>query len=609
MSINLIPVGNGSEDSSYSWKIMSFPYYPDSRCSESSLGKVEHDLTSRHGPIKVPSLSLASGQQIFLDHEISLKGRRTIWGSSIILSKTGRSGPSGCANIFNEGDVRTAESIFTNAEFVGSIIFRENELGDTVIFSNLFYASNDFKINSQHDWKILVTDVFDTRRENKCNYLQDLLDPDYVDDKNCTETSHQSCKMGSLSSKHGKITIFKSNSRSSRQKFIDTNLPLSVLSGSRDLYVVVYKKEGKNQVLGCAKIETITGKQVKALIDMDGMKGYIGFSQSYSTDPTIVTVNLENNRHRGYTFKVHEFPVQPRMNADDSLCSDLSIGQIYDPTQMSTNRSPPPEGKGTVDQYSVGDLSGKYGQLRDDEKGNVMQIHVDLSLPLFGRHSIIGRSLAISKADGSTWVCATIGYPGPVITAMARFHFPVVGHVIMKQEKDKPRAETTVFVDFSYSDGSGNDTFRHKWQIHEKFPSLDFYNWSARCVSTGDVFNPYKIGTTRNYKDCTANNPLRCVVGDLTTKSDHHLNIAGYRGSKEVKYFYTDLLLPLSGQASVIGRSLVLFDENGPKQRGDRLGCTTIRNLHPLTASVRKWTGFRAKLTGSIVFNQVGIFH
>lgn len=589
------------EDATYSWKIMSFPYFPDSKCGENLLGKVEHEMSSRHGLIKVPFSGQLS-QQIFIDSEISLKGAKTIWSSSLIIVKTG-SDQSGCANIINEGDVQTVKSIFMESDFVGSIIFRENELGDTIILSNLFHASNEFKINSQHDWKILVTDVFDRPRENKCNYLQDLLDPDYVDDTNCSENNHLQCKMGSLTSKHGKLTIFKGNGRSSKQKFVDTNLPLSLLSGSRDLYVVIYKKDLKNQVFGCAKMELIAKREVKTLIDMDGLKGHIRFSQSFHTDPTIVTINLENNRHRGHTFSIHQFPVQPRMRSADQLCSINSIGSVYNPSRVSSSKT---INQGTVDQYAIGDLSGKYGPLQDDEKGNIMQIHVDLKLPLFGVNSIIGRSLAISKPDGSRWVCATIGYPAPVITAIARFNFPLVGHVIMKQEMDKPRAETTVFVDLSYSDGNGNDTRDHKWAIHDKIVGLDFYNWTARCLSAGDLFNPFKIGSGRGYsKECSFNNPYRCVVGDLTSKSNHLLKIAGFRGSLLVKHFYTDLMIPLSSSASIIGKSLIVFDEKGPKQRGDRLGCTTIKRLHPLVAAVRTWTGSKSKFSGSIVFNQV----
>ena len=36
---------------------------------------------------------------------------------------------------------------------------------------------------------------------------------------------------------------------------------------------------------------------------------------------------------------------------------------------------------------------------------------------------------------------------------------------------------------------------------------------------------------------------------------------------------WTDTNLPLSGPNSIIGHSLVIHDDNGPKARGDRLAC------------------------------------
>lgn len=49
----------------------------------------------------------------------------------------------------------------------------------------------------------------------------------------------------------------------------------------------------------------------------------------------------------------------------------------------------------------------------------------DWYLPLFGEYSVVGRSIVIHNNDesGSRWVCANIGYPGPVTTAVARFDF------------------------------------------------------------------------------------------------------------------------------------------------------------------------------------------
>ena len=48
-------------------------------------------------------------------------------------------------------------------------------------------------------------------------------------------------------------------------------------------------------------------------------------------------------------------------------------------------------------------------------------------MPLFGKHSIVGRSIVIHSTSGSRWICANIGYPGPVVVAKAEFNGDVVG--------------------------------------------------------------------------------------------------------------------------------------------------------------------------------------
>lgn len=62
---------------------------------------------------------------------------------------------------------------------------------------------------------------------------------------------------------------------------------------------------------------------------------------------------------------------------------------------------------GTVDQYEIGDLSGKYGSFYNLTHYN--KVHIDYHLPLFGKNSIHGRSIVIHKMKvmgSSRWVCA-----------------------------------------------------------------------------------------------------------------------------------------------------------------------------------------------------------
>ena len=65
---------------------------------------------------------------------------------------------------------------------------------------------------------------------------------------------------------------------------------------------------------------------------------------------------------------------------------------------------------------------------------------------------------------------------------------------------------------------------------------------------------------------------MNCKIGDLAMKSGQKLSILADSKSEPSRVFYTDILLPLQGAHSVIGRSIVITDDQAPKQRGNRLG-------------------------------------
>ena len=545
IAVHLSATSDGPNGQQFEWTINSFPVFYDSRnpCSANEVGKIVHDMTRRHGPIEVPT---NGDVQTFSDSEIQIEGIDSIWGKSLTLRSLNTSEQRSCGNVMSSSQVKTSSATFTG-DIAGSVVFRENERGETLVFSNLFYTGDEYKSVSRNDWKILVTDVIDSKREQKCEQLQTLLDPNNVDDNNCSTKEHQNCKIGDLSQKLGMIVIGSNNNRYSKSLSIDLNLPLSTFGSSRGLYVTIFEKSSAKRVLGCAQIQTIEPKEVKALFSMDGVKGYIHFSQNYKTDPTVVTISLENLRGRGKWYHIHEFPIPPRNSRNDEICSVHSVGGHHNPFGIDAKAGPPP-GVGTSDQYEVGDLSGKYGPLSEEQDMNsFLGIYVDMNLPLFGVHSIVGRSIVIHKGDGQRWICANIGYPGPMMTAVATFVYPIVGKVIFRQEVDKPWTETTVLVELSYSDGTVNNTMSHKWHIHTNAHNRDYYNWSKRCESAGQHFNPFNVGLGRNYNNlCNNENQFRCEVGDLTSKSKK-LTIAAFKGSVDNKHFYTDTLLPLSG--------------------------------------------------------------
>ncbi|XP_023224241.1 uncharacterized protein LOC111625338 [Centruroides sculpturatus] len=564
-----------------------------------------HDLSKKHGIITIPSPD--NKPLIFHDTDIQLSGIKTIWSRSLLLRNTAAdSTDRACTNIVNNDGVKTVEAIFASP-IAGKIIIRENTVGETSIFTNLYHTGDGYNPSSNHEWKILATDIVGNNknpRNNKCEYLQLLYEQGNINDTNCSNTNHKECKVGDLTKKHGKVVVGSGNTRYSKKFFIDTNLPLISASGSRNLYVVLYEKDNSYRIKACAIMVTIKPKEVKAYFNHDGVKGYIRFSQSYRMDPTVVTIDLKNLRGRGSGFHVHMFPVPYHINQNDNLCG--ATGGHYNPFQIDPSTSPKP-GLGTNDQYELGDLSGKYGLL---DAGPIFDfyfnIHADFNLPLFGTYSIVGRSVVIHRPDGSRWICSTIGYPEPVTIAHANFMHPVVGRVVFKQQAGNPWGETTVHAWLSYSDGTQNNTENHRWDIHESEAGRDFYNWSKRCESAGKDYNPHFVGT-KKYERCNQDNPLRCKLGDLTGKHGR-IKITATRDSLGTnQIFYTDVLLPLEGIHSIIGRSLVVHDDQAPPFRGDRLACTTITYYHGLKATVRNLAVGRqieSNVTGLFEFSQ-----
>lgn len=80
--------------------------------------------------------------------------------------------------------------------------------------------------------------------------------------------------------------------------------------------------------------------------------------------------------------------------------------------------------------------------------------------------------------------------------------------------------------------------------------------------------------TQKIANDCNTDTQRRCMVGDLTSKHGR-LVVAGLAsGVKVTQRLFTDTNLPLSGPQSIVGRSLVIIDDNSPKQRGNRMACT-----------------------------------
>lgn len=350
----------------------------------------------------------------------------------------------------------------------------------------------------------------------------------------------------------------------------------------------------------CAEVRTLESKEVSALIDMRGVKGYITFRQPSPFDPTTLFVNLTNlNRWVG-PYHIHLFPTPQMRSPPESTCSNDNVGGHWNPFDVNTQPSmyPPPPGS-THDHYEIGDLSSRHGSL-----GNAYDFQAsftDWNLPLYGQNSIVGRSVVLHQPNGTRFICSSIDYPGEVITARAIFQSPVVGTILFTQLKGNPYSDVSVFLDLSYGRPNILATQKHHWHIHKYPISTETDSDEGCCGSTGGHWNPYNINTSiSSYKvTCRPDWPFACEIGDLSSKHKM-LNLSSKVGNLE-KNFFTDTTSWVSGLSSMIGRSIVI---HGADEAGHRIACANITLLRFPSAKTGSWQGSGSS-GGNVHFLQV----
>ncbi|XP_051883398.1 uncharacterized protein cusr [Pristis pectinata] len=353
-------------------------------------------------------------------------------------------------------------------------------------------------------------------------------------------------------------------------------------------------------VWSCTEVHMVEAKQVWAYIDMKGVKGTFSFRQVSPFDATYYNVSLENLRQMASAYHVHNFPLPQRRTPDDNLCVNDNLGGHLNPFGKNSS-SPfyPQSTNETHDQYEVGDLSGRHGFLKG--KDMVEDDFKDWNLPLFGRNSIIGRSVIIHHPNSSRWVCGTIGYPGEVLTAAAIFTSPVSGRIIFRQLKSNPYSDLSIFMDLSYTNSSALTTADHFWYIN-KYPISSESDLSANvCSSTKGHFNPFKVDVGNNYSiECSPDSPFRCEVGDLA-KKHKAIKLTNRTKAVDTKYFFTDTTSSLAGPSNIVPRSVVILGQNPST---DYVACANVTILRPVSVVIDSWKGI-GKAIGKVAFKQL----
>ena len=169
------------------------------------------------------------------------------------------------------------------------------------------------------------------------------------------------------------------------------------------------------------------------------LTGRLEFVQDTESAETHTLVDLRGMNGEANAYHVHVIPVQDEL---EFPCTGEAVGGHFNPYKFDKSSSPRP-GTGTPDQYEIGDLSGKYGLLGGEHEHR--GVYNDSNLPLFGRDSIVGRSIVVHKKyKAQRWACASVGWgfdpdEAREVRAIASFHHPggfAWGYVRFRQVKE-----------------------------------------------------------------------------------------------------------------------------------------------------------------------------
>lgn len=253
-------------DGVFRWTIHEFPVdhrdLSSDRCSEDNLGKEVIDLTEELGFLIIPGKDHAE-----FESSNTLTGPNGIWGKSIVFETAERDRVI-CASILStEKNEKHAVAKFT-APVAGTLHFRwlsarEFDETDSYIHADLYHAKavTDKTEYTQHNWKLFVTDIFDSDKgnyEDNCNVLQLVFDP---------ESSGDGMSVGDLDSRLGKVRV-ATDANVRKVKTLYKNEVINLLRTDmevtkRSLYVVIYDNKHSESFLACAKLRLLQPKSTK----------------------------------------------------------------------------------------------------------------------------------------------------------------------------------------------------------------------------------------------------------------------------------------------------------------------------------------------------------
>ncbi|KAK8400108.1 hypothetical protein O3P69_003064 [Scylla paramamosain] len=444
------------------WKVYSTPVAPYEACVPENYGAELLDLSNAHGLLEGESVVGVGRLELWrlLDRPLVLKSLLTL---RVVCAALTPATPSPATTY-------TARFV---AALAGTMFFRQVELQPAAVTGvriNLVGVSPHVAPPLTLNWRL-----FARKHESEGESLQHMRD-------GCSSLApfpgtlvHEALQP---------IPLHGHGARHTRHYQLERLPDLNALTRKGTVYVVVYDGE---RVVACSRLTRPRPRRASAIfrpyvggVRRGGNGGVAGIVELYQVsplDPVKLTINLTVSGGDAAAFGIDNFASSDRFS-----CSGLSR-RFYEPWGVDLDLTPVPR-QGTKDLYPAGDLSGKFGTLQG--LAVAVATLVDPTITLFGKHSVLGRAVAVYDPEWRVLGCADLVAEGRQLRASAYFTGNITGELRLSQSADSLFSETTVYMRLHHS--GGPDTAGHLWHVHERDAKR-----GNDCTFVGDHFDPFAI--------------------------------------------------------------------------------------------------------------------